>query len=109
MPQSSEAVKRIEAALDLGFPLSDAVNRVLGRSLASFAREHGYRESEVSMCLRGYAGRVYGDLRDDLASELGIERQDLDRLITRSGGGERSSGGRDRSSDGRGPVENNHS
>lgn len=81
MPWPRDPVKRIEHALQLGFKLSEAVQNVLGRSLAAFARERGHRQSEVSMCLGGYPGRVYGAIRDDLARELGIERKQLDRLI----------------------------
>ena len=81
MTPQPDPVKRIEDALRLGFRLSEAVQKVLGRPLASFARERGHRESEVSMCLGGYPGRTYGRIRDDLAGELGISRRALDRLI----------------------------
>jgi hypothetical protein len=84
MPRPHDPVKRIEHALHLGFRLSEAVQNVLGRSLAAFARERGHRESEVSMCLGRYPGRVYAGIRDDLARELGIDRKEMDRLIDHS-------------------------
>ena len=81
MRDDGQAVKRLEAALELGFSVSEAVQKALGRSLTQWAEEHGHRQSEVSMCLGGYPGRIYGAIRDDLAAELGIDRGDLDRLI----------------------------
>jgi hypothetical protein len=81
MSRPDDPVKRIEDALVLGFSLSEAVQKVLGRPLAAFARDHGYRQSEVSMCLGRYPGRVYAGIRSDLARELGIDRRELDRLI----------------------------
>ena len=81
MPHEGEAVKRIEAAMSLGFSVSEAVQKALGRHLSQFAEEHGHRQSEVSMCLGGYPGRTYGTIRDDLSGALGIERAELDALI----------------------------
>lgn len=72
----------IESAMALGFTLSEAVQKVLGRSLSQFAEERGHRQPEVSMCLGGYPGRTYGQIRDDLCAELEIERAVLDRWIT---------------------------
>lgn len=81
MPSESDAVKRLQAALDLGFSLSEAVFRTLGQTQSAWAEDHGVRQSEVSMCLGGYPERPYGAIRDALCDDLGIPRSDLDRLI----------------------------
>lgn len=79
--ESHSNAQLIEGALALGFTLSEAVQRALGRSLSEFAEAHGHRQSEVSMCLGGYPGRIYAQVRDDLCAELSIERATLDRWI----------------------------
>lgn len=81
MHDTRDAVKLIEASLALGFSLSEAVQRALGRSLSEFARERGHSRSAVSMCLTHYQQRVFGNVRDDLADELSVPREYLDRLI----------------------------
>lgn len=81
MPQRPTAVNVVESALALGFSLSEAIQRALGRSLASFAATYGHRASEVSMCLNAYEGRVYPAIRNDLATELGIGREVVDQWI----------------------------
>lgn len=86
MNHSKDPVKRLRAALALGFSLPDSLPIVLGCSVATFARRCGHRESEVSMCLRGYPGRTYGAIREDLASELGVSRSDVDDLISEASG-----------------------
>ena len=81
MPPTTEKIKLIEAALSLGFSLSEAVQKALGGSLSDFAERHGARQTEVSMCLLGYHQRVYPEIRDALCTELEIKREELDRLI----------------------------
>lgn len=81
MGASESVVKRIQAMVDLGLTTSEAFQKVLGRSLSAFAEAHGHRASEVSMCLNAYPGRVYAAVRDDLAADLGIPREEIDRLI----------------------------
>jgi len=80
MPEH-EKIKVIEAALAIGFSLSEAIQRALGRSLTAFASAHGFRQNEVSMCLAAYEGRVYPQIRDAICSDLEIPREYLDRLI----------------------------
>lgn len=81
MEQGSEAVRRLEAAIGLGFSLSEAVQKALGCSLTQWAEANGHRQSEVSMCLGGYHQRAYPAIREALARDLAVEREDLDRLI----------------------------
>lgn len=81
MATSREKIKTLEGALALGFDLTMAIQRALGTSLTAFANEHGYSVPAVSMCLRGYSGRVYPDIRDAICETLDIPREYLDRLI----------------------------
>lgn len=81
MPDKAPAVKQIEALVELGLTTSEAFQKALGRTLASFAEEFGHRAVEVSMCLNAYPGRIYTAVRDDLAATLGIPREEVDRLI----------------------------
>lgn len=85
MAEDASVVKKIQTARQLGFSLSEAVVRNLGVTLTAWAADHGYRPSEVSMCLGGYPERPYASIRDDLASDLGIPREVLDELIDDSG------------------------
>lgn len=81
MADASEVVARLEAAMGLGFTLSEAVQKALGRSLTAWAEDHGHRQNEVTMCLRAYHQRTYSAIRDELARDLGITREEIDRLI----------------------------
>lgn len=83
MPETIDAVKKIEDALALGFTLSAALPLVLGRSLSAFADEFGHSRSEMSMCLSFYGGRIYEAIRADLSRETGIPRETLDSWIER--------------------------
>lgn len=80
MADASDQLGRLESALALGFSLSEAVQKLLG-SLTAWAEAKGHRGNEVSMCLLAYHQRTYSAIRDDLAKDLGITREDLDRLI----------------------------
>lgn len=86
MPQRPNPVNVVEGALALGFSLSEAVQRALGQSLSAFAAKYGHRPSEVTMCLTSYEGRVYPAVRDDLATELGVDRETVDRWISSAAG-----------------------
>jgi hypothetical protein len=86
MRETRDTVKLIEASLVLGYTLSEAVQRALGHSLSEFARERGHSRSAVSMCLTNYNGRVFANVRDDLALSLAIPREYLDRLIDQQNG-----------------------
>jgi hypothetical protein len=81
MPHGTEAVKVIDGALALGFSLSEAVQRALGRTLTAFAADKPYSVQSVSMCLAAYEGRVYPEIRDDLCAELEIPREYIDGRI----------------------------
>lgn len=81
MPVTGSPVKLIEGALALGFSLSEAVQRALGESLTAWGARRAFGQSEVSMCLRFYENRVYGEIRDALASDLGTDRERVDRWI----------------------------
>lgn len=81
MVAHSDASKTIREALRLGFSLSDAVQRALNRPLSEFAAQHGFRKSEVSMCLLGYHQRAYPNIRDAICNEIRISRQFLDAQI----------------------------
>lgn len=83
MPSGQENIKTIEAALTLGFTVSEAVQRALGCPLAEFARRHAVRRVEVSMCLNAHEGRVYPEIRQHLADDLGVPREYIDGLIDR--------------------------
>lgn len=86
MPKRPNAVNVVEGALDLGFSLTEAVQRALGSSISAFAAKYGHRQSEVSMCLLGYEGRVYPEIRNDLAAELDVSREAIDRWIATTSG-----------------------
>lgn len=81
MPATDAVVKRIRALVGLGLTTSEAFQKALGRTLVQFAEEYGHRASEVSMCLNAYPGRIYTAIRDDLARDLGVPRDEIDRLI----------------------------
>lgn len=83
MPQGNDAVKVVETALDLGFSLPEAIQRALGRTLADWGAERGFRPSEISMCFHGYTGRVLPRLRDAAAEDLGVPRATVDAWIER--------------------------
>jgi hypothetical protein len=82
MAQTKESIKVIEAALAIGFKLSEAVQRALGAPLAEFASRHGFTPQAVTMCLGAYQGRVYSDIRDALCADLEIPREYIDRLLS---------------------------
>lgn len=81
MPLGTEAVKVIDGALSLGFSLSEAVQRALGRSLSSFCEGRSFSPQSLSMCLTAYEGRVYPEIRDAICAELDIPREYLDARI----------------------------
>lgn len=83
MPRGRKAVKLIEAALEMGFPLTDAVARALGCSLTEFAGDR-FTVQAVSMCLRSYENRVYPEIRDALAESLDVTRSFIDDIIERA-------------------------
>jgi hypothetical protein len=71
--------------LALGSTLAQAVGNVLQGSLTEIAGRHGFRQTEVSMCLRNYPGRSYPRIREALAADLGITRLEIDELIENGG------------------------
>jgi hypothetical protein len=81
MTQTSEKRKLLEGLVALGLSLSEAVARTLACSLSEFARRHGFRHTEVSMCLLAYHQRIYPEIRDAIAVELDMTRDEIDALI----------------------------
>lgn len=81
MPQAIGRVNLVEGALALGFTLPEAVQRALGEPLSGWAARRGFTPQAVSMCLRGYESRIYPEIRDALAEDLGTERERVDRWI----------------------------
>ena len=74
-------IKTIENSVKTGFSLSEVVRMLLGRSLAEFGKEHGFKPEEVSMCLNGYSGRRLPEIRKATARALGINPSDMDKII----------------------------
>lgn len=56
-----------------------ALLRARGYSLASYARARGFWPEQVKMAL--YGMRPYPEVRDALAADLDIPRDEIDRLI----------------------------
>ncbi len=81
MPGERNPVKVVEGALALGFTLSEAMQRALGRTLSAFGQEFGHSPSEVSMCVRRYEGRIYPDIRESFARALRVDRAKVDEWI----------------------------
>ncbi|MCG8468414.1 MAG: hypothetical protein MJB57_09445 [Gemmatimonadetes bacterium] len=81
MSDRKRAIKVISGSLELGYSLSEAVQRALGSTLTDFAARNDFRQEEVSMCLLGYPQRVYPRIRDALCSELHVSRAFLDEKI----------------------------
>jgi len=81
MKGRTQTIKLISVSLELGYSLSEAVQRALGSTLTDFAKRHDFRQVEVSMCLLGYPQRIYPDIRKALCRELGVPRSFLDDKI----------------------------
>lgn len=79
--------QRVEAALDLGFTFSEAVQRALGCGITALAEKYGVPQPTLSMCLLAYEGRVYPDLRERIAADLNASRDQVDEWIARSAAG----------------------
>lgn len=81
MPHANDPVKVIETALALGFSLPEAFQRALGQSLSEWGSERGFGKTAISMCLNGYHGRVYPEIRDAFADAFGVGRDRVDTWI----------------------------
>lgn len=81
MPNGPNGSKRVTELVDVGLPLTEAIAKAMGCSLSAFARRRDVRQEEISMCLLGYPGRIYTDIRDAICDELGIAREFLDEKI----------------------------
>ena len=53
--------------------------RERGLRLQDIAAKYGYWTEQVSQCIRG--ARPYPEIRDNLAKELGLTREEIDELI----------------------------
>lgn len=58
---------------------ADVVRLALPGTITAFAYKYGFSKPEVSQCLSGY--RPHEKIRDALATELGVERSEIDALI----------------------------
>ena len=78
MAEINEIDRRILSAIDgrerLKLLLKDA-----GLGLQDFAQKHNLWIEQVSMCLKG--DRPYPEIRDALAAELSLSREQVDGLI----------------------------
>lgn len=81
----SEPMARLQAAVALGFTVSEAVQKLLGRTLTSWAEANGHRQNEVTMCLLKYHQRIYPEIRDGLARDIGVTRAEFDSFIDGQG------------------------
>lgn len=83
MRGNARRIKQFEDLInDHGFSFSDIFRAKLGMTVASFARQHDFRRTEVSMTLHGK--RTYPKIREALAAALQITDGELSRLIDRS-------------------------
>lgn len=78
----SEIQKILSAVGDYGLSPCSAVVRAMGfERTRDYAEAIGRRRVEVGMCLNGHHSRIYSDIRDDVASRLGLTRERVDTLI----------------------------
>lgn len=81
MPAESPKINQIKGLVSHGLTVSEAVQKALDISLSEFARQHGFRSGEVSMCLLGYHQRTYPEIREAIAAALDVPREFIDQLI----------------------------
>lgn len=58
---------------------ADIIRLALPMTQTAFAEKYGFSKQEVSQCLTGY--RVHEKVRVALATELGVEREELDAQL----------------------------
>lgn len=74
-------IRGVVAAMALGFGLRGIATKMMGISLASFARKHGFHRTAVSMMVNGYASRCKRDICEAMAKEMGVNPKDLEVVI----------------------------
>jgi lambda repressor-like predicted transcriptional regulator len=62
-----------------------ALLRASGFNMATYARQRGFWPEQVRMTL--YGTRPYPEVRDALAQDLRVPREEIDRLLRSSSGG----------------------
>lgn len=80
---NNSAIDRRAEAIVAGLPAEvdklKALLKLLGGSVAGWARQHGFRAEEVHMTLRG--ARPYPAIREEIAKSVGLTREEVDRVI----------------------------